>query len=103
MRNGIANPVQLAAHWEPGGGVNHEERIKKLEQELRVQRDSLADALKADVRLSELVENLSDIVAAQAEEIERLKQSQHLATGLVDQRTGHVVGLTWPVRNRTGT
>ena len=44
MSDRTANTVQLAAHWEPGGGLDHEERIERLEQEVRVQRDSLAKA-----------------------------------------------------------
>ncbi len=62
MSDRTANTVRLAAHWEPGGGLDHEERIEWLEQEVRAQRDSLAKALKAAIALAELVEKFSDIV-----------------------------------------
>ena len=103
MSDRTANTVRLAAHWEPGGGLDHEERIERLEQEIRAQRDSLAKALKAAIALAELVEKFSDIVSAQAEEIDSLKVGQRTATGLLDERTGHVVGLTLPVYSHTPT
>ena len=31
MGNRIANTVKLGAYWAPGGGLYHEERIKRLE------------------------------------------------------------------------
>ena len=103
MSDRTANTVHLAAHWEPGGGLDHEDRIERLEQEVRVQRDSLAKALKAAMALAERVEKLSDIVSAQAEEIDSLKVAQRTATGLLDERTGHVLGLTLPVCSHTPT
>ncbi len=103
MGDRTANTAQLAAHREPGDGLDHEERIERLEQEIRVQRDSLANALLAAIALAELLEKFSDTVSAQAQEIESLKLGQRAATGLLDERTGHVVGLTWPVFSPTLT
>ena len=100
MSDRTANTAQLAAHREPGGELDHEERIERLEREVRVHRDSLAKALKAATALADLVEKFSDIVSAQTEEIENLKLGQRTATGLLDERTGHVVGLTLPVYSR---
>ena len=59
--------------------------------------------LKAAIALEELVEKFNDVVSAQAEEIDRLKVGQRTATGLLDERTGHVVGLTLPVYSDTPT
>ena len=103
MSDRTANTAQLVARWEPGGGLDHEERIERLEQEVRAQRDSLAKALEAAIALAELVAKFSDIVSAQAEEIESLKLGQRTATGLLDERTGHVVGLTLPAYSHTPT
>jgi len=96
MGDWSANTAPLVAHWEPVDQLDQEERIKRLEQEVRVQRDGLAHTLHAAVELGALVEKLSDILAEQAEEIESLKAGHHAATGLLDERTGHIVGLTWP-------
>ncbi len=51
----------------------------------------------------ELVENFSDIVSAQAEEMDSPRVGRRTATGMLDERTGHVVGLTLPVYSHTPT
>ena len=91
----------LVAHWEAGDGLDHEGRIQRLEQEVRLERESLANTLKAAIALAELVEKLSDTVAAQAQAIEGLKEGHGAATGLLDERTGDIVGLTWPAYRHT--
>ncbi len=101
MGDPTAHTAKLLAHWEPGGGLDHEERIKRLEQEVRRQRAGLANAVKATVALADIIEKFSDIVSAQGREIENLKLGQRTATGLLDERTGDVVGLTRPVHNQT--
>ena len=101
MGDPTAHAAKLLAHWVPGGGLDHEERIERLEQEARRQRDGLANAVKATVALADIIEKFGDIVSAQGQEIERLKLGQRTATGLLDERTGDVVGLTWPVYNQT--
>ena len=50
MGDPTAHAAQLLAHWVPGGGLDHEERIESLEQEVRRQRDGLANAVKATRR-----------------------------------------------------
>jgi hypothetical protein len=103
MGDRTANVVQLVAHWERGNGLGHEERIKRLEQEVRAQRDSVANALRAEIALAGLVEKFSEIVSSQAKEIEDLKAGHWPARGLLDERTGQVVGLTWPGDSHTQT
>ena len=46
MSDRTANSARLAAHWEPGGGRDHEERIERLERQVACSATALRKRLK---------------------------------------------------------
>jgi len=74
-----------------------EARIEKLEQEVRRQGASLANILSTATQLADSVKKLSALVEAQGADMQDLKSERNVAAGLRDEKSGRVVGLTWPV------